>query len=440
MYKREIWLEGLTIPVILVIAVAITALINMTAALYLLGIGSLSLLAYHLFHLAQFNHWANSDLDVQAPEATGVWENAFSALYRRVKQRQSQQENLADALQKLRNATEAMPDGMVILSPNKHIEWCNRVAEHHLGINFFQDFDQPIANLVRQQSFADFLQSKDAAKPLELHSDREGAPKLSLQLIPYSEGRSLLLSRDISRMEALETVRQDFIANISHELRTPITVLSGFLETFESTPLNSDDAKKYIGLMKTQAENMQHLVEDLLTLSSLESPDSPPDTQTIQLTSLMTQLLADAQAFSHGRHGIKLKTPEDATLIGSKTEIFSAFTNLVTNAIRYTPDGGNILLRWTDAPDAGMFEVIDNGIGIAAEHIPRLTERFYRVERGRSRQTGGTGLGLAIVKHVALRHGAWLEVDSELGKGSTFRLVFPKFANPIKNKEFSATI
>ena len=189
MHKREIWLEGLTIPVILVIAVAITAPINMTAALYLLGLGSLSLLAYHLFHLAQFNHWANSDLDVQAPEATGVWENAFSALYRRVKQRQSQQENLADALQKLRNATEAMPDGMVILNPNKHIEWCNRVAEHHLGINFFQDFDQPIANLVRQQSFADFLQSKDAAKPLELHSDREGAPMLLNQLKFQTAGR-----------------------------------------------------------------------------------------------------------------------------------------------------------------------------------------------------------------------------------------------------------
>ncbi|MEY4730142.1 MAG: phosphate regulon sensor histidine kinase PhoR [Pseudomonadota bacterium] len=440
MYKREIWLEGLTFPILLAIAVFIMAYISMTAALWLLGLGSLALLSYHLYHLAQFNHWANSDLDIQAPEATGVWENAFSALYRRVKQRQSLQENLADALQKLRNATEAMPDGMVILNSAKHIEWCNRVAEHHLGINFFQDFDQPIANLVRQQSFADFLQSKDAAVPLELQSEREGAPMLSLQLIPYSEGRSLLLSRDISRIESLETVRQDFVANVSHELRTPITVLSGFLETFESTPLNSADAKKYIGLMKTQAENMQHLVENLLVLASLEAPDNSPEVQTIQIFALMTQLHADAQAISHGRQTIKIESPEHATLLGNKTEIFSAFTNLITNAIRYTPEAGVIILRWKDTPDAGIFEVVDNGIGIAAEHIPRLTERFYRVDRGRSRNTGGTGLGLAIVKHVALRHHAWLEVDSELGKGCTFRLVFPKAANPIKSDEFYATI
>ncbi len=429
MYKREIWLEGLTMPFLLVIAVAITALINLTAALYLLGIGSLSLLAYHLFHLAQFNHWANSDLDVQAPEATGVWENAFSALYRRVKQRQSQHEDLAEALQKLRNATEAMPDGMVILSSKKHIEWCNRVAEHHLGINFFQDFDQPIANLVRQQSFIDFLASKDAATPLALHSEREGAPMLSLQLIPYSEGRSLLLSRDISRIESLETVRQDFIANVSHELRTPLTVLSGFLETFESTPLDTEDAKKYIGLMKMQADNMQHLVENLLTLSSLEAMESQPTMQTIDMPKLLTRLHADAQALSKGRQTVTLEFRNKANLHGSEAEIFSALNNLVTNAIRYTPDGGTIVMRWLDANDAAIFEVSDNGVGIAAEHIPRLTERFYRVDRGRSRLTGGTGLGLAIVKHIALRHDARLEIDSELGKGSTFRLVFAKLSS-----------
>jgi two-component system phosphate regulon sensor histidine kinase PhoR len=426
MHKREVWLEGLTAPAVLALAAFILWFGNPSIAFWLLGIGAAVLLAYHLYHLASFTHWANSGLDAPVPEARGVWDTAFSALYRRVKERRSQQQDLADALQKLRNAAEAMPDGMVILNPKKNIEWCNRIAEEHLGINFFQDFDQPIANIVRQQSFADFLLGKDASKPLELQSDREGAPTLSLQLIPYSEGRSLLLTRDVSRIESLETVRQDFIANVSHELRTPLTVLSGFLETFETTPLDSDDAKKYVGLMKTQAENMQYLVENLLTLAALESPESKVDMQTIDISLLMKQLYADAQALSHGRHKIAMETPDKATLVASKTEIFSAFTNLITNAIRYTPEGGNIVLRWTDTTEQSMFEVVDNGLGIAAEHIPRLTERFYRVDRGRSRLTGGTGLGLAIVKHVALRHDARLEVDSELGKGSTFRLIFPK--------------
>ncbi|MGB8338282.1 MAG: phosphate regulon sensor histidine kinase PhoR [Burkholderiales bacterium] len=426
MHKRDVWLRGLTAPGLLALVVAILWwLVSETAALCLLGIGAALILAYHIYHLAQFNQWANSGLEAAVPEAGGVWDTAFSALYRRVKERRSQQRDLADALQKLRNAAEAMPDGMVILNPKKNIEWCNRVAEDHLGINFFQDFDQPIANIVRQQSFVDFLMDKDASKPLELHPEREGTPALSLQLIPYSEGRSLLLTRDISRLESLETVRQDFIANVSHELRTPLTVFSGFLETFESAPLNSDEAKKYIGLMKTQAENMQHLVENLLTLSSLESTDNQPDVQKLEIAALMAQLHADALALSHGRHNISLEAPADATLTGNKSEIFSALANLATNAIRYTPDGGNILLRWADASGGGIFAVTDNGIGISAEHIPRLTERFYRVDRGRSRQTGGTGLGLAIVKHVAIRHGGRLEVESELGKGSTFRLIFP---------------
>jgi two-component system, OmpR family, phosphate regulon sensor histidine kinase PhoR len=426
MYKREVWLKGLTLPGLLAGAVAVMGLlVSQSAALWLLGIGAGLLLAYHLYHLAQFNHWANSGLDSPIPEGSGVWDAAFSALYGRVRERRSRHDDLAAALQKLRNATEAMPDGMVILNPKKNIEWCNRVAEQHLGINFFQDFDQPIANLVRQQAFADFLVSKDSAKPLELRSEREGAPMLSLQLIPYSEGRSLLLSRDITRIESLETMRKDFIANVSHELRTPLTVLGGFLETFETLPLSSEESKKYIGLMKTQTENMQHLVENLLVLSALEAPENNPAMHELDIQRLMTKLCSDAKILSNGRQNIVLEVADQATLYGNETEIFSAFTNLVTNALRYTPDGGLITLRWLESPNAKIFEVIDNGIGIDSEHIPRLTERFYRVDRGRSRQTGGTGLGLAIVKHVAHRHHAHLEVESTPGKGSIFRLVFP---------------
>lgn len=427
MHRREIWRNGLILPALLAVFVAAFWLAgNQSFALWSLAIGAILLLSYHLYNLAEFNHWAHGSLEAKVPEGSGVWEIAFSALYGRVKERRTQHEDLAGALQKLRNAAEAMPDGMVILNPKKHIEWCNRVSENHLGINFFQDFDQPIANLVRQQAFADFLNSSEPAKPISLRSDRHGAPKLMLQLIPYSEGRSLLLTRDVTHIESLETVRRDFIANVSHDLRTPLTVLSGFLETFESTPLDSGEAKKYIGLMKTQAENMQHLVENLLTLSSLESSENPPVVQEIDMPRLLARLLADARALSQGRQVIELELQSHSNFRGSEPEIYRAFTNLVTNAIRYTPDAGNIRLRWIDAANANVFEVVDNGLGIEAEHIPRLTERFYRVDRARSRQTGGTGLGLAIVKHVALRHNAWLEVDSTIGKGSTFRLVFPK--------------
>ncbi len=425
MRKRDVWLKGLLLPGLLAFAVAVLWLAgNETMSLWLLAGGTAIFLVYHLYHLAEFTQWANSGLEAAVPEARGVWDLAFSALYRRVKERRSQQRDLADALQKLRNAAEAMPDGMVILNREKNIEWCNRVAEHHLGINFFQDFDQPIVNLIRQQSFADFLASNDSARPLELNSDREGAPLLSLQLIPYSEGRSLLLSRDISRIESLETVRQDFIANVSHELRTPLTVLGGFLETFETVPLNSDQAKQYIGLMQAQTDNMQHLVENLLTLSSLESNDNQSAIQTIDINILLTRLHADVQALSAGRHTITLDVASGATLQGNEAEIFSAFTNLITNAIRYTPAGGEIKLRWFTTENANIFEVRDNGIGIDSEHIPRVTERFYRVDRSRSRQTGGTGLGLSIVKHIAARHHARLEIESKVGKGSVFRLIF----------------
>jgi len=247
---------------------------------------------------------------------------------------------------------------------------------------------------------------------------------LTLQLIPYGESQKLLLARDITQAERLETMRRDFVANVSHELRTPLTVLVGFLETVRELKLDPQRTRDYLGMMQEQAARMHRIIEDLLTLSVLES--APPLAgERVRVKPLLERLRSDAQALSAGRHVISLQAAPEVDILGSEAELSSAFGNLVTNAVRYTPQGGEIRLVWRDGPDGASFAVEDTGIGVAPEHIPRLTERFYRVDRGRSRETGGTGLGLAIVKHAVARHQASLDVDSKQGSGSRFAIRFP---------------
>ena len=247
---------------------------------------------------------------------------------------------------------------------------------------------------------------------------------LSLQVVAYGEAQRMLLSRDITRFERIEKMRREFVADVSHELRTPLTVIAGFLETLREDRPAADPDRRSLDLMDDQARRMQRLVEDLLTLSSLESAPPPPLEEAIDMASLMDRLGAEARALSAGKHQVSAEGRPTVTLMGSEKEISSALGNLVSNAIRYTPPGGAIKLKWRELPEGGEFEVEDSGIGIAAEHLPRLTERFYRVDRGRSRETGGTGLGLAIVKHALGRHGATLHVASEVGKGSRFTARF----------------
>ena len=260
---------------------------------------------------------------------------------------------------------------------------------------------------------------------------------VSAQILPYGEDRKLLVSQDITKLENTEAMRRDFVANVSHELKTPLTVLSGFLETVRDIPLPEEDKKRYLDMMHVQAMRMQHLVEDLLALATLEGNSEPPSLAPVPMQRMMMQLQHDIEALSAGRHTVSMSCDPAVSVCGAELELLSAFSNLASNAVRYTPDGGKIHLDWSVKDGHAVYSVTDTGIGIAAEHIPRLTERFYRVDRSRSRDTGGTGLGLAIVKHVLSRHGGELQVTSEHGKGSTFRAVFPPERTVVRSASVS---
>ena len=411
------------LAIILAISLLGGLLFDVTAALGILAIGALLLVFYHTHHLAQFEHWAQSDMDIPVPLGRWVWEQAFANLYRRMRQRKESEKNLTDTLTRMREAAEAMPDGMVILTGDDHIEWFNRRATSYLGLDQEHDIGQPLANLVRQPEIIEFIAHGNCDEPLIVKSARDPRLILALQIIPYGTEQKLLVTRDVSKLEEVETMRRDFIANVSHELRTPLTVLCGFLETLENLPPDDPEAPRFLKLMKTQADSMQRLVNDLLSLSQLESSQNLTREETVDIAKLMARIHGDTLALSAGSHQIDLQIDSATIILGSEAELASAFGNLASNAVRYTPPGGKITLGWHNTGDQAVFEM--RGIGIALEHIPRITERFYRVDRGRSRESGGTGLGLAIVKHVVLRHQAELAIDSEPGKGSRFAIRFP---------------
>jgi two-component system phosphate regulon sensor histidine kinase PhoR len=312
-----------------------------------------------------------------------------------------------------------------VLDARARIRWANLRARTHLGVDLAHDVDAPIINLVRHPAFVQYLATGDFSEPVVVASQRESATMLSIQIVPFGVEERLLMSRDITRLETVARMRRDFIANVSHELKTPLTVVTGFLEPLSDLKVDERQRQRYLSLMQEQAQNMQRLVDDLLTLSALESEHSALQEAEFAIVPLLLQVSADAKALSGGRHEITLSVRDAANVVGSRDELASAFGNLVSNAVRYTPDGGRVALDWRVTPQGGEFTVSDSGIGIAAEHIPRLTERFYRVDRSRSRATGGTGLGLAIVKHVLIRHQAELAIDSAPGQGSRFTVRLP---------------
>ncbi len=395
-------------------------------ALLLLCLGLLGLLIFHLRQLQRLNHWLANPQVRAVPEGSGVWEDTFVALYHLARRQSVSQQQLSKALARFQRAGDAMPDGVVMLDANDQIEWLNPIAADQFGLNPVTDIGNPITYLLRQSQFNEYITAHNYGEPLIMKSTRSPDATLAIQLVPFGEELKLLISRDITRFEQVETMRRDFIANVSHELRTPLTVVGGFLESLQDyTGLSEQDRTHYFDLMRDQTLRMQHLVEDLLTLSRLESAANPLQEETVLLPPLLQQLLSEAQSLSQGRHQIRLEVNAESGLLGSERELRSALANLISNAVRYTPQGGEILVRWDVVNGEGRFAVKDSGIGIEAQHIPRLTERFYRIDRSRSRETGGTGLGLSIVKHVLTRHQARLEITSEVGHGSMFSAVFP---------------
>jgi two-component system phosphate regulon sensor histidine kinase PhoR len=387
-----------------------------------LSLGLAALLLYHVRHLGRLARWLAQPVAGKVPEGSGMWDEVLATLHRFERGAARRELELADALARFRRAAQALPDGVVILGPEDRIEWCNRTAETQLEIDSRADLGQPIANLVRDPQFIDNLGAGESAAPVRV--ERGPARALVLQLIPFGPQQRLLLCRDVTQAERVETMRRDFVANVSHELRTPLTVLIGFLETVRELKLDPQRVRDYLGMMDDQSARMRRIIDDLLMLSVLEASPAPPP-ERVRVAPLLARLLADAVALSSGKHVITLEGEPQVDLLGAEDELASALGNLVSNAVRYTPTGGKVTLFWSDGSEGAAFTVADTGLGIAAEHIPRLTERFYRVDRSRSRETGGTGLGLAIVKHAVARHQAVLEVESRPGAVSRFTVRFP---------------
>src|SRR5687767_3889953 len=382
--------------------------------------------AYDLLRARPLLNWLRGAQTQDAPRNAGFWGEVAYRVERALRSREQDLAHERERLTQLLSAIDASPNGVILVDDNERIEWCNATAADHLGLEPTRDLRQRVTNLVRAPAFVAHLQAgkSDQAVTFELPG-RPGA--LAVWVRPYgAEGHKLLLTQDITERLRTDEMRRDFVANVSHEIRTPLTVLSGFVDTMNQIELTGGEQRRVLSLMKEQTDRMRSLLDDLLVLAQLESAPRPPVDRWVDVGALMQRLQGDAQTLSGGKHTLQFEGGAGTTIAGAETELFGAMLNLVVNAVRYTPVGGTIRVLWQRrAQGGGVFEVRDTGIGIPRENLPRLGERFYRVDDGRSRGTGGTGLGLAIAKHAVQRHGGEMQVDSEPGKGSSFRLVFP---------------
>ncbi len=418
---REVWtLAGIALASL--VLGAITGRYFIVAAI---GFGLY--IAATLRHIYRLHQWLRHRDGREIPDAGGLWGDVFNEFRKLIKQAGQREDQLTDMLTRFQSAAAAMPDAVVIVSEDDDIEWANPASATLLGIRFPRDTGMRLGNLLRDPELAEYLERHDLTEPLELPSPANAELAVSLQIIPFGSRRKLLLARDITRLVRLEQMRRIFVANVSHEMRTPLTVLTGFLETLRDMQhVRPEELSKHMNTMYDQATRMQRLVDDLLMLSKLETAPPRRHDEVVDVPALLAGLKEQAELLSgEARHRITLETQPGLRLLGSREELHSAFSNLINNAVRYTPAGGEIALRWWADVDGARFTVRDTGEGIAPEHIPHLTERFYRVDTARSRASGGTGLGLSIVKHVLLRHDARLDIESEIGKGSTFLCAFP---------------
>jgi two-component system phosphate regulon sensor histidine kinase PhoR len=425
---KTVWLRNaLLILALGVVAVIVGLAMGRAWGLGALAAGLATLLLHHVANFGALAGWLRDPLRNTVPMGSGQWEAVFTALYKFVRGTLQSQHRLTAQLVRFRSAAQAMPDAVIVLDGEDHISWCNTNAERYFGLDLEKDTGQPILNLVRQPDFAEYIKRGEYAEPFTLRLARGETLVLSVRIVAYGQDEKLLLSRDVTQAEKLEVMRRDFVANVSHELKTPLTVVSGFLETIAdgNVSLEEPRGRQVLGLMRSQSDRMLRLIDDLLTLSVLESTAMPARETAIDVQALLRTICEEARALSGARHSIVLEPGPAASLWGDEREVRSAISNLVSNAVRYTPKDGRITLAWTERDGEGCMSVEDTGIGIETRHVPRITERFYRVDTSRSRETGGTGLGLAIVKHVLTHHQARLEVTSEPGKGSRFVAVFP---------------
>jgi two-component system, OmpR family, phosphate regulon sensor histidine kinase PhoR len=383
-------------------------------------------LGWQLLNLHRLDRWLRLRSQIDPPNLGGIWGDIIGQVVRLHRRKQFHKQRLVQLYRELRRSTAALPDGVIILSSQNEIVWFNRQAARLLGLKRPVDVGLRVDNLIRSPEFVHYLHADDFSVPVIIRPPVHADLYLALQLVPYGAGQFLLLVRDVTRQMRLEATRKDFVANASHELRTPLTVISGYLDTLADDPSIDEAWAGPIKDMRAQAQRMNTIISDLLELSRLESTDGEAPREPIDVPALLERLHRDALARANRPRQVFLDLESEVGLYGSPQEIESAFTNVLVNGLKYTMSDGTVRMRWWTDVEGAYFSVIDNGIGIPAEHIPRLTERFYRVDAGRSRDRGGSGLGLAIVKHALQRHGGWLDVQSTEGKGSTFTCHFPQ--------------
>jgi two-component system phosphate regulon sensor histidine kinase PhoR len=382
-------------------------------------------LCWQLVTLFRVEWWVRHRGFAEPPDIGGPWGEVITQIVRLHRRKRFHKQRFVQLFRQIQRSTAALPDGVVILNDVREIVWFNRMAAQLLFLRRPADLGLRIDNLVRQPDFVRYLNSGQFINPIVVRGGKGDHLYLSLQVVPYGEGQQLLLVRDVSHPMRLEAMRKDFVANASHELRSPLTVISGYLETLSQDPMLDMDLQGPIGEMRRQSERMTTIITELLELSRLEAAQEDIDTTAVDVAALVAMLRKDVLARPDHPLEVRVRVESEAMLKGNESEIHSAFSNLVDNAAKYTPTSGSIEIGWRVDEEGGHFSVTDTGIGIHADHIPRLTERFYRVDAGRARDTGGSGLGLAIVKHVLQRHGATLEIASVQGRGSTFTCHFP---------------
>ena len=395
-------------------AVALTIIVVLT--------GYLALFFVRLYRL---EWWLRRRRTEEPPDFRGIWGDIVALVMRIYRRKQFHKRRIVQLFREFRRMTTAMPDGVVVMSAEREIQWFNRNAARLLHLRRKVDYGQRIDNLIRHPDFSRYLESTDFSHPVLLRSSADSNLHLSLHVVAYGAGQQLLLVRDVTRQVRLEAVRKDFVANASHELRSPLTVIAGYVDALADDPGIDPTWRGPLEEMRRQAERMRAVVDALIELSRLEASGGEAGTDVVDVSGMLALLRREVLTLEHHPREVTLALDSDAQLLGSDAEIHSIFSNLISNAVKYTAANGRIDIRWSVDAAGGNFSVTDTGVGIAREHLPRITERFYRVDPGRARATGGSGLGLAIVKHALQRHGATLEIESEEGVGSSFTCHFP---------------
>lgn len=418
-WVTEIWrFTGLVLA-------ALVAGIAFDHALAAVTLALIGYLLWHVYNLYRLERWLRDARSFNPPQADGIWAEVFHHYYRLQRRNRQRKRRLASLIREFRESTGAMPDGAVVLGANREILWFNNAAVRLLSLRVPQDTGQRITNLVRDPAFIRYVEQGDFEEPVVVAAPRGAGRVLSLHLVPYGGAQHLLLVRDVTRLQRLEQLRRDFVANASHELRSPLTVMSGYLDILLDDEETREAFGKPLDEMRTQTDRMRAIVDDLLELSRLENEADVAPYDRVDAVALLARIRDESLALRKAGQELELEMDARVALRGVEGEIHSAISNLVTNALAYTPEHGRVVVRYEAGPDGARISVADTGIGIPADQLPRITERFYRVDRGRARKDGGTGLGLSIVKHALQRHEARLEIESEPGKGSTFTCLFP---------------